>query len=314
MRGIACALAAALRRTVPFIFVALLAAACGDRAPAPVDYRTTTGSARAAATPSGQTIVVRRGDTLYDLSRAHQVSMRDLIEVNRLTPPYHLRVGQLLTLPTVGYHVVVAGDTVYGISRRYRVDMTSLVRANGLRPPYTITVGQSLSLPGNAVHTARVAAVPPRADPAPPPRTAGQFAWPARGQVVSEFGPKPGGLHNDGIDIRVAQGSPVLAADAGVVAYVGNQLRGFGNLMLIRHDGGWVTAYAHNEVLLVERGARVERGQIVARAGATGNVDTPQLHFEIRKGTVAVDPLEHLAELTARLSTARLSVAGVSRN
>ena len=120
--------------------------------------------------------------------------MRDLIEVNRLTPPYHLRVGQLLTLPTVGYHVVVAGDTVYGISRRYRVDMTSLVRANGLRPPYTITVGQSLSLPGNAVHTARVAAVPPRADPAP--------ATAHRGAVCLA-GARPGGL-----GVRTQAGRP----------------------------------------------------------------------------------------------------------
>ena len=100
----------------------------------------------------------------------------------------------------------------------------------------------------------------------------------------------------------MAQGSPILAAEDGVVAYVGNQIRAFGNLMLIRHDGGWMTAYAHNEVLLVGRGERVRRGQVIARAGATGNVDGPQLHFEIRLGTVAVDPIEHLADLTALLS------------
>ena len=295
--------AAALRSATSLLLVAFLAAACGTRAPAPVDYRATTDTSR-VVTP-GAEIVVRRGDTLYDLSRTHQVSMRDLIDLNRLSPPYHLRVGQILILPTVGHHVVVAGDTVYGISRRYGVDMTSLVRTNGLQRPFTITVGQRLALPGNALQIARVAPAPRADPPPPPPRTAGRFAWPARGQVVSGFGPKPGGIHNDGINIRVAQGSPVLAADAGVVAYVGNQLRGFGNLMLIRHDGGWVTAYAHNEALLVARGVRVERGQVVARAGATGNVDGPQLHFEIRKGTVAVDPIEHLADLTARLSVAR---------
>jgi murein DD-endopeptidase MepM/ murein hydrolase activator NlpD len=292
---------AGLRRVAPHLFVALLVAACGTRVPAPVDYRATTDT-RAPAR-SAEIIIVRRGDTLFDLSRAHNVSMRDLIEVNGLTPPYHLQVGQRLALPAVSHHVVIAGDTVYGVSRRYGVGMTSLVRANGLREPYTITVGQILALPGKAgrVQTAR-AAPPRRTDLAPPARTPGRFAWPVRGQVVSGFGPKPGGLHNDGINIRVAQGSPVLAADAGVVAYVGNQLRGFGNLMLIRHDGGWVTAYAHNEALLVTRGARVERGQIVARAGSTGNVDEPQLHFEIRRGTVAVDPREHLADLTAWLS------------
>lgn len=302
MRWTACAPASVLRRAVPLLLVAFLAAACGTRAPAPVDYRSTTSTTRPAP-PAGQVIVVRRGDTLFDLSRAHQVSMRALIDANGLTPPYHLQIGQRLRLPTVRRHIVVAGDTVYGISRRYGVDMTSLARANGLAAPYTITVGQSLALPGGArpVQTAR--ADPERlAIPPPPPRTAGRFAWPARGQVISGYGPKPGGVHNDGINIRVAQGSPILAAEDGVVAYVGNQIRAFGNLMLIRHDGGWMTAYAHNEVLLVGRGERVRRGQVIARAGATGNVDGPQLHFEIRLGTVAVDPIEHLADLTALLS------------
>ena len=113
------------------------------------------------------------------------------------------------------------------------------------------------------------------------------------------FGPKSGGLHNDGINIAAARGTPVRAAENGVVVYIGNQLRGFGNLLLIKHSGGWMTAYAHADTLLVRRGQTVRRGEAVARVGSTGSVTQPQLHFEVRKGTRAVDPTRLLAPRAA---------------
>jgi murein DD-endopeptidase MepM/ murein hydrolase activator NlpD len=124
------------------------------------------------------------------------------------------------------------------------------------------------------------------------------FLWPVRGRVLSVFGTASGGTHNDGINIAAPAGTTVSAADEGVVAYAGNELRGFGNLLLIKHDDGWVTAYAHNEVLLVKKGQRVRRGEPVARVGKTGGVAENQLHFELRHGTTAVDPLDHLPHLT----------------
>lgn len=114
--------------------------------------------------------------------------------------------------------------------------------------------------------------------------------WPVNGKIISNFGPTANGLHNDGINIAAPRGTPVHAAENGVVVYAGNQLRGFGNLLLIRHADGWVTAYAHNDTLLVKKGEQVKRGQVIARVGSTGNVSSPQLHFELRKGTEAVDP------------------------
>jgi murein DD-endopeptidase MepM/ murein hydrolase activator NlpD len=125
------------------------------------------------------------------------------------------------------------------------------------------------------------------------------FSWPVSGQIVSTFGPAAGGTHNDGINVSAPEGTTVVAAEAGTIAYAGNELRGFGNLLLIKHDGGWVTAYAHNQVLLVKKGDRVRRGQAIARVGSTGGVSGPQLHFELRNGTKAVDPLDHLPQLTA---------------
>jgi murein DD-endopeptidase MepM/ murein hydrolase activator NlpD len=133
----------------------------------------------------------------------------------------------------------------------------------------------------------------------PAARSSSSFLWPVNGKVVSEFGTAEDGLHNDGINIAAPRGTPVRAAENGVVVYAGNELRGFGNLLLVRHADGFVSAYAHNESLLVERGATVERGQTIARVGSSGSVTSPQLHFELRRGTEAVDPREYLSDLGA---------------
>lgn len=129
------------------------------------------------------------------------------------------------------------------------------------------------------------------------PPSAPLFYWPVRGRVIAVFGPAPGGTHNDGINISAPLGTIVSAAENGTVAYAGDALKGFGNLLLIKHSGGWVSAYAHNDVLLVKRGDRVRRGQPVARLGNTGGVSSPQLHFELRQGVKPIDPLDHLPQL-----------------
>ena len=188
--------------------------------------------------------------------------------------------------------------------------MFQLARLNGLKPPYTIRIGQRLLLPGAGAPsgTAGKAAGPaarrqplaakktkvPSAVPRPPPNSGKGFLWPVKGRVVSTYGTKAKGLYNDGINIAAPRGTPVKAAENGVVAYAGNELRGFGNLLLVKHSGGWISAYAHNQDLLVKRGQRVKKGQIVAKVGSSGTVSEPQLHFELRRGKRAVDPRKHL--------------------
>ncbi|MGC1250491.1 MAG: peptidoglycan DD-metalloendopeptidase family protein, partial [Xanthobacteraceae bacterium] len=120
------------------------------------------------------------------------------------------------------------------------------------------------------------------------------FRWPVRGRVIAAFGPKPNGLQNDGINVAVPEGTPIKAAEDGVVAYAGNELKGYGNLVLIRHANGFVTAYADASEIMVKRGDTVKRGQVIAKSGETGNVTSPQLHFEIRKGATPVDPAQYL--------------------
>ncbi len=138
--------------------------------------------------------------------------------------------------------------------------------------------------------------------PAPPPR-AGRFAWPVQGggSVIARFGPAGGGQHNDGINIAASRGTSVLAAENGVVAYAGNEIRGFGNLLLIKHDGGWMTAYGHNDSLLVRRGDVVQRGQVIAKVGDSGGAQQTQLHFEVRRSGRPVNPEEHLSTQSAAL-------------
>jgi murein DD-endopeptidase MepM/ murein hydrolase activator NlpD len=132
---------------------------------------------------------------------------------------------------------------------------------------------------------------------APPAHNGAAFPWPVRGHVIEGFGAGPDGTRNDGINIAAPRGSPVQAVDGGVVAYAGNELRGYGNLILIKSPGGWISAYAHCDMILVRRGQKVARGQVIARVGSTGNVSTPQLHFELRRGDKPVDPRAYLGSL-----------------
>ncbi len=266
-------------------------------------------------------VTVKKGDTVYSLSRRHNVPIRSLIETNGLSAPFLLSPGQRLKLPPASVHVVRKGDTIYSISRRYNVDMSLLARQNKLKEPYSIYEGQFLKLPGSIVEkpaaqvAIRSAAAKTPAKtaakasakkttpatkknavrlPPAPNRSQSKFAWPVDGKIMTKFGAAGAGRHNDGVNIKVAEGTAVRAAENGVVAYAGNELKGFGNLLLIKHADGWITAYAHNKQLLVKRGQTVRRGQPVAKAGKTGGAKESQLHFEIRKGTKAVDPLLYL--------------------
>lgn len=276
--------------------------------------------AAAVATARPATVTVERGETIYALARRYRVTPRAIIEANRFKPPFHLQAGQRVAIPQGRDHTVARGETLYGVAQRYTIDPYRLARANGLEPPYALRVGEQLIVPSADEAGVEVAATappggamitPPSAPgqlsaavepPAaiaqpqaePVPRTGKGFGWPVRGKVLSGFGSKAKGLRNDGINIAAPAGAPVRAAEGGIVAYAGNELRGFGNLILVRHADGYVTAYAHNDSLLVKRGDPVRRGQVIARVGATGSVGRPQLHFEIRRGRKAVDPMPYL--------------------
>ncbi len=271
----------------------------------------------------GNSVTVRKGDTLYSISRKYNVPIKDMIQANRLSAPYTLYVGQKLNLPSKQYHTVQRGESLYSIARMHNVDVTSLSRVNNLKTPYSLSVGQRLLLPASVSTSgtgkktysvsnsaSAVAKAPSSQNSATKYQSAAKsqtetytppasnrktkFMWPVNGTVISGFGNLGKGRKNDGINIKVPLGTAVKAADGGTVAYAGNELKGFGNLILIKHTDGWITAYAHNDKLLVKKGQKVVRGEKIATVGSTGSVTVPQLHFEVRAGKKAVNPRSYL--------------------
>ncbi len=299
-------------RSVVLVVALLAVSACGGgRDYSGYGTARNPGPAASAGGSAAGVAVVRRGDTLYRIARRNGVPLRELITLNRLGPPYRIHPGQKLRLPGEKQHVVRRGDTLERIARRRGVSARRLAAANGIHPPYRIYPGQALRLPGSGRVAKRPAPPPRRAKSGsprtvslapPPPRAGKRFLWPVQGPVAVGFGNRGKGVRNDGINILARRGTGVRAAENGVVAYSGNAVRGFGNLVLIKHAGGWMSAYAHNEVLLVRTGQKVRRGQTISRVGSTGSVNRPQLHFELRRGRRAVDPLRYLGPPSRSIS------------
>ncbi len=193
-------------------------------------------------------------------------------------------------------HVVVAGETVYHIANEYGVSVGRLMTANGLSDPRELRVGQTLTIPGSyravSIGTASSGVHRYLGE-----RSSRQFLWPvSQGVVSSGFGIRNGAMH-DGVDISAPVGTPVLAADSGVVIFSGT-LHGYGNTVIIRHDDGYVTVYGHNERNLVNEGDRVERGRQIGAIGRSGRTTGANLHFEVRRDNLAQDPLAYLPEPT----------------
>lgn len=326
------------RAAAPAIVAILgLLAGCAPatQGPAPVVYGTAPGGVPAgaaggplAAPPPAGAVVVQPGQSLSMIARDHHLRWSELAAANRLAPPYRLHPGQRLVIPGPG-QVAAAPPPAAPVrvaalppphplaAPRERpqppAPQAAKPRPPAARPPHVI----ALDRPRPAAPAGSFARPIPldnplaaRSKPAEPREAAahgGDFLWPVHGPIVEGFGAGPGGTRNEGINIAAPRGTPVRAADAGVVAYVGNQLRGYGNLILIKHPEGWISAYAHCGAILVKSGEKVRRGQIIARIGATGDVKEPQLHFELRRGKKAVDPRPLLG------ASARAAAAGRTR-
>lgn len=281
--------------------------------------------------PVAQAHTVARGDTVYGISRRYGVAMNALVRANDIAPPYTIQVGQRLVIPatvrsrpatttSTGVSTTPAPATNPSESSGSVDPDTPFPQAKPTPPQREDTQAAADPTAGSAqpsssdppssqplekgIFLVDRTFIPP-AKPPPPPRIIGPiqrppplsgdgFIWPARGRVLSGFGPKERGLHNDGINIAAPRGTAILASETGVVAYAGDALQGFGNMILIKHADGFVTAYAHAEEILVRRGQVIRRGQAIAKVGSTGTVDAPQVHFQIRKGRQAIDPRRFL--------------------
>lgn len=269
-----------------------------------------------ARTVTARTYVVQPGDTLRGIGNRTGAGSEAIARVNGLQAPYVIRAGQRLAIPAGRYHAVRAGETGIAIARAYGVAWTRIIADNQLQAPFTLRVGQRLLLPDPASSPPTIeqqaaaftldiddimtggqpagAAAPRAASPAPPAAAASRFAWPIDGQIIQRFGPGPSGRLNQGINIAAALGTPVHAAGDGTILYAGNEIGLLGGVILVDHGGGWVSAYGHLDRVAVRAGDRVRSGAVIATAGDSGQVQSPQLHFELRQNRQPVDPLRYL--------------------
>lgn len=261
------------------------------------------------AAAGGGAHTVQPGETLSSIARNYGISRSVLAAANGLDPNAQVQIGRKLVVPGAGAPANPVAAAPKPVATPAVAAAAPAAKPAAVASAATPAVTTTAAAPKPAA-VAPVAAAP--AEPKPQTiaavkpsetpddiRTASgaQFRWPVRGRVISGFGPKPGGQKNEGINVSVPEGTAVKAAEDGVVAYAGSELKGYGNLVLIKHSDGYVTAYAHNSELDVKKGDSVKRGQVIAKAGQTGNVTSPQVHFEIRKGSEPVDPSQYLAGL-----------------
>ena len=251
--------------------------------------------------PAPQTYTVRGRDNLYTVSRLFNTSQTEIASLNRLSPPYKLMKGQTLKIPTA---YGAADDTVItstsiqgGAVLPEKVEAVALpstlpppVEASPVATATNAMPPQPEAAPATPSATTSAAPVQTASANLPMPARTGQFLKPVNGKIISFFGDKADGQHNDGINISAMKGDPVRAAENGKVVYVGSEIENYGNMILLRHGDQYMTAYAHLGKALVKKGDVIKRGQTIGTVGKTGAVDKPQLHFEIRKGKKAIDP------------------------
>ena len=256
---------------------------------------------------------VKRGDNLYSISKKLNISIGSLIEINKILPPYKIFPRQQIFYPSESFHKVKKGDTLYSISRLYRTDVYSISKLNNLKNINSINEGQKLRIfkpVSNSSHSNNVQVKKKKKNsPQATKKTfiaseqsivkssklRSGFIWPVKGKIISNYGKSSGGFFNDGINIDSKMNANVKASSDGTVIYSGNEIPGYGNLVLIKHSKNWITAYAHLSKVFIVRGVKVKKGESIGLVGKTGNVSKPQLHFEIRRGKEAVNPIKYLS-------------------
>ena len=281
----------------------------------------TQAKAEAAGCGGGRCHVVRLGDTIGSIARTYGVHEKSILEANNIPGPRSLKVGQTIAIPEAASGQAAAPATAR------ETPVTPAPKAGpavaAASPAVNEPKGQAVDAPSQPKATPEAQPKPAQENQAKPaselkptaevksaamtektcdaeltnpmPRTGKTFRKPVEGLIISQYGPQRDGTVNEGVTISVPKGTPIKAAENGVVAYVGDELPGFGNLILIRHADEYVTAYAHADEIMVKKCDQVKRGQIVAKAGASGDASQPQLHFEIRKNSKPVDPSPLLA-------------------
>jgi murein DD-endopeptidase MepM/ murein hydrolase activator NlpD len=247
-------------------------------------------------------ISVKPGDSLFLIAKNNKIPLRNLIEANNLEPPYKLYPGDKLKIPSQrNTHVVRYGENISIIAHKYGISSNDITSINNLSRPYIIRPGQILVLPYNIVNADtqlsqnKIAIKADQNEAKGLQNKADKFIYPVNGKIISEFGDVRNGVKNDGINISAKKGSAIKTTASGKVVYVGNALKGYGNLIVIKHENNWLSAYAHNDEVYITKNQEVKQGEVIATVGVTGDVETSQLYFSLRKGRQAVDPKIYLS-------------------
>ena len=248
---------------------------------------------------------VKKGDNLFSISRGFNISIQELIKVNKIQEPYKIFPNQSIFIPQNQMHIVVKGETLYSISRYYETTVFTLAKYNNIKNVNNIKVGKELIIPKRSEKIKKIKSkkwdsnfkkkkIENNKNVILRDKKTSKFIWPVKGKLLSKYGKSKEGFYNDGINIDSKKGTKVMSSQAGKVIYCGNEIPGYGNLILIKHSKNWITAYAHLNEVFTEKGKNVSKGEIIGSVGNTGNVRSPQLHFEIRKGKESVNPLKLL--------------------
>ena len=248
---------------------------------------------------------VIKGDNLYSISKKFNIPIQKIIKSNKITSPFKIFPNQKIFLPRNKVYTVKKGDTLYSISRKFKTDLFSLSVLNKLNNVNQIKVNQKILIPEYILKPKKI-----KQKEKPLQKTENKkiikkklltnkvdtdFIWPVKGKILNNFGSETPGFFNDGINISSNLGTSVKASLDGEIVYSGNEIPGYGNLILIKHSKNWITAYAHLEKIVKKKGNYVKKGETNGLVGKTGNVSEVQLHFEIRKGKEAVNPLKYLS-------------------
>ena len=287
-----------------FIYIILLLSACtNNKYLAPVINKNISPE---NVKSISKTIKIYTGDSLYSISKREGVSIRSIIEVNNLEPPFILYEGKELIIPISKIHIVQTGNTLWDIANCYKVSVIEIRSLNNLKIKDKIYKGKKLFIPINEKNrnlgckdtSKLIVKVDKRKKKILNKKNIvsnkTDYLWPVKGKILSKYGLLAKGLKNDGINISANKGDPVFASKAGKVVYAGNEIQAFGNLILIKHYDNKTTAYAHLDKIKVKKGQTVKKGEVIAALGNSGKVSKPQLHFELRDSNGPLNPLKYL--------------------
>ena len=252
--------------------------------------------------PLNGMIIVKENETIYSVANKYKVIPRDIIEDNDLSKPYALKPNQILFLRHKNIYVIKEHDTVEKISKRFAVKKSEIIKLNKLKKPFNLTVGNKILIPflkdfsvvdlivNEKVYETKKLPINENKYNNKKIKNAPVFLWPAKGEVIKNFGKFGKGQHYDGIDIMFGKNQPIYSAYDGEVAFVGSQIKKFGNLIILKHNQSWVTAYSNLGKYIVKVGDKIKKQQMIAYTPDNKNY----FHFQLRHNRNPVNPISYL--------------------